>query len=110
MDTLVDFRIDIGRNVGSKPMPADKWRGFQAAVRIIAGQAHADIVGCCSGTSTYSGGPDGPETEQTFGLFGSVIDSKLSWIESCLSDLASVYGQWGIALTVGKVTIVERTA
>ncbi len=87
--------VSIGRNVGSKPMPAGEWRHFRdLTLSVVKGRGKVHFEGV--GTA---------ENEESYTIVASIDDPVL--IENQLAALASRFEQDSIAITTGETKFVS---
>jgi hypothetical protein len=88
--------INIGANLGHKPMAPETWEAFKADVTEVL-SSYGCLVGVGTGTSQWGGSPE------AFATFHVLVDDRrLLPLRATLGDLAGRYGQDSIALVLAE--------
>ena len=94
--------ITIGRNIGTAPMPSDKWARFAEDVTAdLLAAVPSDIVETHYGTGEWDGIPE-DSCKITVLRHSEPTAAMLDNLRRYMSENARVYGQDAIAITIGK--------
>ena len=95
--------ITIGRNVGNKPLPNHKWRGFKSCIESFIESHNGKTFVNSSGNGIWvdSKGQEIKEENQTF-----VFSSNEFLNKSELKRIAKLFRQDAIALTSGNTQFI----
>lgn len=93
--------ISIGRNVGDKPLSADRWLAFRYAIRQGLGDDATVYVDGATSVGEWQG-----VSEESATWVADITPERASVLSGHLAKVALDYGQDAIALTLGETRLV----
>lgn len=101
IESMTTATISIGRNVGDKPLSADRWLAFRYAVKNELGEGATVHVDGALSVGEWQG-----VSEEAATWVADITPERASVLGRHLAKVALEYGQDAIALTLGETRLV----
>ena len=101
---MYSITVTIGRNVSDVPMPEQRWRAFEQDVQELLSRATGASTETHRGVGSWEGVVE--ESTKVTLLADSPLNVNIGYIRVNLADLARLYDQDAIALTIGESELV----